>query len=84
MPHDLPSPALTDTARWLVRGLGLEHNSPDLHLLTMATGVLLSLFTCKTELVARRVYGAGKTQCIAILAAYFALRGHHVYYGLPL
>ena len=30
MPHDLPSPALTDTARWLVRGLiatgaGIEH-----------------------------------------------------------
>ena len=27
------------------------------------------------------VYGAGKTQCIALLAAYFALRGHHVYYA---
>ena len=122
-PHDLPSPALTDTARWLVRGLhchwcrhqtplaacrgwrSLDRGSPpclascspwpacglaagpllansrDLHLLTMATGVLLSLLTCKTELVARGVYGAGKTQCIAILAAYFALRGHHVYYA---
>ena len=33
-------------------------NSRDLHLLTMATGVLLSLLTCKTELVARGVYGA--------------------------
>ena len=55
--------------------------SRDLHLLTMATGVLLSLFTGKTELVVRGVYGAGKTQCIALLAAYFALRGHHVYYA---
>ena len=52
-----------------------------LHLLTMATGVLLSLLTAKTELVARGVYGAGKTPCIALLAAYFALRGHHVYYA---
>ena len=52
--------------------------SRDLHLLTMAAGVLLSLLTGKTELV---VYGAGKTQCIALLAAYFALRGHHVYYA---
>ena len=48
-------------------------NSRDLHLLTMATGVLLSLLTGKTELVVRGVYGAGKTQCIALLAAYFAL-----------
>ena len=55
--------------------------SRDLHLLTMATGVLLSLLTGKTELVVRGVYGAGKTQCIALLAAYFALRGHHVYYA---
>ena len=37
--------------------------SRDLHLLTMATGVLLSLLTAKTELVVRGV------------AAYFALRG---------
>ena len=29
----------------------------------------------------RGVYGAGKTQCIALLAAYFALRRHHVYYA---
>ena len=89
MPHDLPSPALIATARWLVRGLiaaGADSailqqpgegggasiegpppawladlanetpdqlagwlsahslaNSRDLHLLTMATGVLLSL-----------------------------------------
>ena len=47
----------------------------------MATGVLLSLLTSKTELVARGVYGAGKTQCIALLAAYFALRRHYVYYA---
>ena len=46
-------------------------DSRDLHLLTMATGVLLSLLTCKTELVVRGVYGASKTQCIAILAAYY-------------
>ena len=55
--------------------------SPDLHLLTMAVAVLLSLFTHKTELAVRGVYGAGKTQCIALLAAFFALRGHHVYYA---
>ena len=48
--------------------------SRDLHLLTMATGVLLPLLAGKTELVVRGVYGAGKTQCIALLAAYFALR----------
>ena len=117
MPHDLPSPKLTETARWLVRGLltgdagranlrqsgeggGLPIEGPppawtaalaretpeqlahwlpphslaksrDLHLLTMATGVLLSLLTGKTELVVRGVYGAGKT----------AKRGHHVYYA---
>ena len=53
--------------------------SRDLHLLTMATGVPLP--AGKTELVVRGVYGAGKTQCIALLAAYFALRGHHVYYA---
>ena len=29
----------------------------------------------------RGVYGAGKTQCIALLAAFFALRGHQVYYA---
>ena len=127
MPHDLPSPDLTATARWLVRELigaeadrafpsspgdggGLSAEGPppawaaalaretprqvaqwlpahtlarsrDLHLITMVTGVLLSLLTGKTELVVRGVYGGGKTQCIALLAAYFALRGHHVYYA---
>ena len=55
--------------------------SPDLHLLTMAVAVLLSLCTHKAELAVRGVYGAGKTQCIALLAAFFALRGHHVYYA---
>ena len=40
---------------------------------------LLSLLTHKTELIVREVYGAGKTQCIALLAAFFALRGHQVY-----
>ena len=44
--------------------------SKDLHLL----GVLLSLLTHKTELIVRGVYGAG-------LAAFFALRGHQVYYA---
>ena len=51
------------------------------HLLSLAAGVLLSLLTHKTELVVRGVYGAGKTQCIALLAAFFALRGHQVYYA---
>ena len=38
-------------------------------------------YSCpSSRLVVRRVYGAGKTQCIA-LAAYFALRGHYVYYA---
>ena len=73
--HETPE----QLAHWLP-----AHNlakSRDLHLITMATGVLLSLLTGKTELVVRRVYGAGKTQCIALLAAYFALRGRHVYYA---
>ena len=55
-------------ANWLA-----EHavgQSRDLHLLTMAVGVLLSLLTHKTELIVRGVYGAGKTQCIALLAAF--------------
>ena len=47
----------------------------------MAVGVLISLLTHKTELIVRGVYGAGKTQCIALLAAFFALRGHQVYYA---
>ena len=55
--------------------------SRDLHLLFLAVGVLLSLLTHKTELIVRGVYGAGKTQCIALLAAFFALRGHQVYYA---
>ena len=42
---------------------------------------MLSLLTHKTELIVRGVYGAGKTQCIALLAALFALRGHQVYYA---
>ena len=36
--------------------------SRDLYVLIMATGVLLSLLTAKTELVVRGVYGAGKTR----------------------
>ena len=55
--------------------------SRDLHLLSLAVGVLLSFLTHKTELIVRGVYGAGKTQCIALLAAFFALRGHQVYYA---
>ena len=55
--------------------------SRDLHLLSLAVGVLLSLLAHKTELIVRGVYGAGKTQCIALLAAFFALRGHQVYYA---
>ena len=47
----------------------------------MAAGVLFTLLTRKCELVVRGVYGAGKTKCIALLAAFFALRGHHVYYA---
>ena len=42
---------------------------------------MLSLLTHKTELIVRGVYGAGKTQCIVLLAAFFALRGHQVYYA---
>ena len=41
------------------------------------TGIFLSLLTGKTALVVKQVYGAGKMQC----AAYFALRGHYVYYA---
>ena len=55
--------------------------SRDLHLLSLAVGVLLSLLTHKTELIVQGVYGAGKTQCIALLAAFFALCGHQVYYA---
>ena len=130
MPHDLPSPAMVASSKWLVRALltlqadsplaaipdlpGLEEALPsgsqssgwlptclsevpeqltdwlaahalsasrDLHLLSLAVGVLLSLLTHKTELIVRGVYGAGRTQCIALLAAFFALRGHQVYYA---
>ena len=48
----------------------------------MGVGMLLSLLTHKTELIVRGAYGAGKTQCIALLAAFFALRGHQVYYAV--
>ena len=119
MPHDLPSPDMVASSKWLVRALltphadsplaalsdlpGLEEALPsgsqssgwlascrsevperlaahalsasrDLHLLSLAVGVLLSLLTHKTELIVRGVYGAGKTQCIALLAAFFMLR----------
>ena len=47
----------------------------------MAVRALISLLTHKTELIVRGVYGAGKTQCIALLAAFFGLRGHQVYYA---
>ena len=74
-----PSAVPTQLVEWLAaHSIGC---SPDLHLLTMAVAVLLSLCTHKTELAVRGVYGAGKTQCIALLAAFFALRGHHVYYA---
>ena len=77
--HSCPEETPTRLADWLA-----EHTvgqSKDLHLLTMAVGVLLSLLTQKTELFVRGVYGAGKTQCVALLAAFFALRGHQVYYA---
>ena len=48
----------------------------------MATGVYLTLATEKADLLVRGVYGAGKTKCIAFLAAWFAPQGHHVYYEL--
>lgn len=35
----------------------------------MATGVYLTLATEKADLLVRGVYGAGKTKCIAFLAA---------------
>ena len=127
MPHDLPSPDMVASSKWLVRALltlhaesplaalpdlpGLEEALPSgsqspgwlascrsevpaqlvewlaAHVLTasrdllLAVGVLLSLLTHKTELIVREVYRAGKTQCIALLAAFFALRGHQVYYA---
>ena len=77
--HACPEKIPERLADWLA-----EHSigqSRDLHLLTMAVGVLLSLLTHKTELIVRGVYGAGKTQCVALLAAFFALRGHQVYYA---
>ena len=114
MPHDLPSPAMVASSKWLVRALLTLHADLDEALpigsqspgwlaschsevpaqlvewlaahalsasLLLAVGVLLSLLTHKTELIVRGVYGAGKTQCIALLAAFFALRGHQVYYA---
>ena len=75
----LPLPGLQQLAHWLpAHSLA---NSRNLHLLTMATGILVSLLTGKTELVVRGVYGAGKTQYVALLAAYFALRGHQAFYA---
>ena len=105
MPHDLPSPDMVASSKWLVRALltlhadsplaalpdlpGLEESLPsgsqsagwlascrsevpdqlvdwlaahalnasrDLHLLSLAVGVLLSLLTHKTELIVRGVY----------------------------
>ena len=74
---------LSETPAQLVEWLAAHalSESKDLHLLSLAAGVLLSLLTHKTELIVRGVYGAGKTQCIALLAAFFGLRGHHVYYA---
>ena len=74
---------LSETPAQLVEWLAAHalSESKDLHLLSLAAGVLLSLLTHKTELIVRGVYGAGKTQCIALLAAFFALRGHDVYYA---
>ena len=66
-----------------VRNALLEHslqNTQDYHLLVMVIGVLLSVTTHKSELLVRGVFGAGKTMCIALLASWFALRGHCVYY----
>ena len=54
---DLANETSGQLARWL--SAHCLANSRDLHLLTMATGVLLSLLTGKTELVVRGVYGAG-------------------------
>ena len=78
----LPS-CLSEVPEQLVDWLAAHASSAsrDLHLLSLAVGVLLSLLTHKTELIVREVYGAGKTQCIALLAAFFALRGHQVYYA---
>ena len=66
-----------------VRTALLEHslqNTPDYRLLVMVIGVLLSVMTHKSELLVRGVFGAGKIMCIALLASWFALRGHYVYY----
>ena len=61
--------------------LSMQLDKAETSTLTMAVEVLLSLLTHKTELIVRGVYGAGETQCIALLAAFFALRGHRVYYA---
>ena len=109
MPHDLPSPDMVASSKWLVRALltlqadsplaalpdlpGLEEALPshsqssgwlpscfsevpeqladwlaahalsasrDLHLLSLAVGVLLSLLTHKTELIVRGVLGPAR------------------------
>ena len=77
----LPS-CLKEVSEQLVNWLAAHALSAnrDLHLLSLAVGVLLSLLTHKTELIVRGVYGAD-TQRIALLAAFFALRGHQVYYA---
>ena len=46
----------------------------------MVIGTLLSITTQISELLVGGVFGAGKTMCIALLASWFALRGHCVYY----
>ena len=64
-----------------VRTALLKHslqNTQDYHLLVMVIGTLLSITTQKSELLVRGVFGAGKTTCIALLASWFALRGHYI------
>ena len=66
-----------------VRAALLEHSlqsTQDYHLLVMVIGTLLSITTQKSELLVFGVFGAGKTMCIALLASWFPLRGHYVYY----
>ena len=67
-----------------VRTALMQHSlrcTQDYHLLAMVIGILLSLTTQKSDLLVRGGYGAGKTMCIALLASWFALRGHCVYYA---
>ena len=66
-----------------VRAALLEHSlqsTQDYHLLVIVVGTLLSITTQKSELLVRGVFSAGKTMCIALLASWFALRGHYVNY----